>query len=625
MSFRRRLTLFFVLIVIVPMVAVGVVVFRLVADNETGKADSRLAQGQQTARFLYTEAVDKATEALHRVDSDAALAAALRARNSRAANARANTLLGSLGLQRLVIRARGATMVDVGDERAIGMAEGVSRLGRLQGSSTTAADYATRVRALTGLDVVVSQGRSPVSTTLAGLEQRTLPRVGDIRLKGAKYRVATVNAPSFSGPPMRIAVLANANSTSASISSARVVVGLVLIGFLLLAFALALAVSRSLHGQITSLLEGARRLGGGDFSTPVRIEGQDEFAALGDEFNKMSRQLETRLEELSQERARLEDSIRRVGQTFASNLDREGLLEIVVRTAADALGAGYGRASVREADGRLHEQTSAGHVGGFEEAVYAVESAALSSRQPEEAPTKDLDALAFPLTRAAEPDFVLGLVSIVRRGSHFSSAERELFAYLAAQAAVSIENVGLHEMVAMQAVTDELTGLFNHRRFQDVIATEVERAKRFEQVLALLMLDIDNFKTVNDTYGHQQGDLVLQEVARIVRESSREIDEPARYGGEELAVALPQTDLEGAYNLAERMRTSIEQLSVPRVDGDGTIEIRASFGVAAIPDCASDKNGLIAAADAALYEAKRAGKNRTQRAPVEVPPTVPAE
>jgi diguanylate cyclase (GGDEF)-like protein len=420
-------------------------------------------------------------------------------------------------------------------------------------------------------------------------------------------------------------VLANATSTTSSISSARVVVALVLVGFLLLAFAFALAVSRALQGQIAGLLEGARRLGGGDFSTPVPTEGSDEFSALAEEFNKMSRQLEARLEELSQERARLEDSIRRVGQTFASSLDREGLLEIVVRTAADALGAGYGRASVREADGLMHEQTSAGHVSGFEDAIYAVEAAALASRQPEEAPTKDTDALAFPLTRAAEPDFVLGLVSIARRGGHFSSAERELFAYLAAQAAVSIENVGLHEMVAMQAVTDELTGLFNHRRFQEVIATEVERAKRFEQVLALLMLDIDNFKEVNDTYGHQQGDLVLQEVSHIVRASSREIDEPARYGGEELAVALPQTDLEGAYNLAERMRTAIEQLAVARVDGQGTIEIRASFGVAAIPDCASEKDGLIAAADAALYEAKRAGKNRTHRAPVEVPPTVPAE
>ena len=100
-----------------------------------------------------------------------------------------------------------------------------------------------------------------------------------------------------------------------------------------------------------------------------------------------------------------------------------------------------------------------------------------------------------------------------------------------------------------QAVTDELTGLFNHRRFQEVMTAEVERARRYDHELGLIMLDIDNFKQVNDTYGHLQGDMVLREVARVLRQSSREIDEPARYGGEEMAVALPQTDLEGAYQL----------------------------------------------------------------------------
>ena len=164
---------------------------------------------------------------------------------------------------------------------------------------------------------------------------------------------------------------------------------------------------------------------------------------------------------------------------------------------------------------------------------------------------------------------VSGVVSVARRDRPFSAAERELFHYLAEQAAVSIENVGLHETVERQAVTDELTGLFNRRRFQEAMATEVERSKRFGQPVGLVLLDLDDFKTVNDTYGHQQGDLVLREVARVLRETSREIDEPARYGGEELAVVLPGTDLEGAYNLAERVRAGIEELALPLLDGDG--------------------------------------------------------
>ena len=125
-----------------------------------------------------------------------------------------------------------------------------------------------------------------------------------------------------------------------------------------------------------------------------------------------------------------------------------------------------------------------------------------------------------------------------------------------------------------------------------------------------MLLDIDNFKSVNDTYGHQQGDLVLREVARVLRESSREIDEPARYGGEEMAVALPQTDLDGAYNFAERVRRRIEALELPLLDGDGTLRVTASFGAASLRNSGDGKDALVAAADAALYRAKGAGRDR---------------
>jgi diguanylate cyclase (GGDEF)-like protein len=178
-----------------------------------------------------------------------------------------------------------------------------------------------------------------------------------------------------------------------------------------------------------------------------------------------------------------------------------------------------------------------------------------------------------------------------------------------------VENVDLHETVQRQAVTDELTGLFNHRRFQEVMTAEVERARRYGHELGLIMLDIDNFKQINDTYGHMQGDEVLREVAHVLRQSSREIDEPARYGGEEMAVALPQTDLEGAYQFAERVRRRIEALALPLPDGDGVLRVTASFGAASLASAGGiDKDAMVGAADAALYQAKRAGKNRTERA-----------
>ncbi len=111
------------------------------------------------------------------------------------------------------------------------------------------------------------------------------------------------------------------------------------------------------------------------------------------------------------------------------------------------------------------------------------------------------------------------------------------------------------------------------------MTAEVERARRYHHELGLIMLDIDNFKQVNDTYGHLHGDMVLREVARVLRQSSRDVDEPARYGGEEMAVALPQTDLEGAYQFAERVRRRIEALELPLPDGhEGVLRVTASFG-----------------------------------------------
>jgi diguanylate cyclase (GGDEF)-like protein len=394
-------------------------------------------------------------------------------------------------------------------------------------------------------------------------------------------------------------------------------VALLLLAFLMAAFGFALWASRTLQAQIQRLLEAAKRLGSGEFAIEVPTEGNDEFAALGSEFNAMARQLEARLEELQTERARLQHAVRRVGESFAKGLDRDGLLRIVVSTAVDGIGADSGRATVRENGdtGPLIERASTGELDHFKNALHAVEAAVLDAREPAETTVGSLHALAHPLQPTDGDDTVLGVISVARNSRPFNESEKELFNYLASQAAVSIENVDLHETVQRQAVTDELTGLFNHRRFQEVIDMEVERARRFGTGLGLIMFDIDNFKSVNDTYGHLQGDLVLREVARVLRDSAREIDEPARYGGEEMAVALPQTDLEGAFQFAERLRKRIEDLDIHLVDGDGHISVTASFGAAALPESAdADKDALVAAADQALYRAKRMGKNRVVKA-----------
>jgi diguanylate cyclase (GGDEF)-like protein len=623
MSFRRRLTLFFVLIVIVPMVAVAVVLFRLISDNEDGKANARLAAEQTVAINMYQDARDRAGQALERIASDEKLAGALQDDDLAGARDRAQRLLASAGARRIVLARDGAAAIDVGARTAIAPAtrqlvdaQRSRRFGELQVSVQDAPTYAAAVRRTTGADgIVVWIDRTRVASTLQAAPASPLGRSGDISVGQSDFRYATFGAPGMLGKRIRVSLLAPRTDSTSEVARSRIFAGGILAGFFVLAVTFALAVSRSLRGQVMELLGAARRLGGGDFSARVPTTGGDEFAALGEEFNKMARQLEERLADLAQERERVQDSMRRLGQAVGSNLDRDALLQLVVQTAVEGVGGEAGRATVRPRRGApLEERVRVGGVNGLTEALREAEARALRSGKAEEAEVGDGCAIAHPLNDSDTRDGVVGLVSVGRTGRAFTAGERDLFHYLATQAGVSMENVGLHETVARESVTDELTGLFNRRRFDEVLDTEVERAKRFGHSMALVLLDIDDFKLVNDTYGHQQGDVVLREVARVLRESVREIDEPARYGGEELAVVLPGTDLHGAYLLAERVRQGVEALRMPLMVADGEIQITASLGVAALPESADDQDGLVAAADAAMYDAKRAGKNRAMRA-----------
>jgi diguanylate cyclase (GGDEF)-like protein len=623
MSFRRRLTLFFVLIVIVPMVAVAVVLFRLISDNEDGKANARLAAEQTVAINMYQDARDRAGQALERIASDEKLAGALQDDDLAGARDRAQRLLASAGARRIVLARDGAAAIDVGARTAIAPAtrqlvdaQRSRRFGELQVSVQDAPTYAAAVRRTTGADgIVVWIDRTRVASTLQAAPASPLGRSGDISVGSSDFRYATFGAPGMLGTRIRVSLLAPRTDSTSEVARSRIFAGGILAGFFVLAVTFALAVSRSLRGQVMELLGAARRLGGGDFSARVPTTGGDEFAALGEEFNKMARQLEERLADLAQERERVQDSMRRLGQAVGSNLDRDALLQLVVQTAVEGVGGEAGRATVRPRRGApLEERVRVGGVNGLTEALREAEARALRSGKAEEAEVGDGCAIAHPLNDSDTRDGVVGLVSVGRTGRAFTAGERDLFHYLATQAGVSMENVGLHETVARESVTDELTGLFNRRRFDEVLDTEVERAKRFGHSMALVLLDIDDFKLVNDTYGHQQGDVVLREVARVLRESVREIDEPARYGGEELAVVLPGTDLHGAYLLAERVRQGVEALRMPLMVADGEIQITASLGVAALPESADDQDGLVAAADAAMYDAKRAGKNRAMRA-----------
>lgn len=608
MSFRTRLTGFFVLIVVVPMVGVGFLVFRLIGDSQQGKADARASGLASAAASLYTS-----KEAAGRADAEALV--------REFANVNGASLLSNLsavvartGLARVAVRVGSKTVADAGTRTAIApgtvtVNEGAGSKQLSESSSElTAIEYA-RELVSPGVAVFVRQGPRALASTLPTRGTR-LPRQGNVTVGGTSYRAVTQTFSGFGGAPVTVTVLSDLSTSASSVQTSQVVAAAFIAGFLLLAFAFSLLAARELEGQLGRFLQAARRLGSGDFSSPVPIEGHDEFAALGEEFNKMSSQLERRLDELNMERARLRESVRRIGQTFESNLDRPALLELALRAAVDAVQADFARLSARsDADAPLEQIGVIGSLEGLEQRVISAEREALSDSGLGEAGSDEEFVLSVALGAIDANRRVAGLITVGRRGRPFNYDDRDVLRSLAAQATLALENVELHHQVSRQAVTDELTGLANHGRFQELLQTEMEQVRRYRYPVGLILLDVDDFKSVNDTYGHPQGDVVLKHVARVLRDTSREPDTPARYGGEEMAVILPHTSLDGAYVIAERLRTAIEALRIPRLDDGAPLRITASIGVAA--SRGGRKEALIADADAALYRAKRQGKNRT--------------
>lgn len=193
-----------------------------------------------------------------------------------------------------------------------------------------------------------------------------------------------------------------------------------------------------------------------------------------------------------------------------------------------------------------------------------------------------------------------------------SEDDLRLFMMLANQAGLAIENASLYELVRHQSHTDSITNLWNHGFFQDQLSREIESTRAHHHPLTLLILDIDDFKKLNDTCGHHNGDIVLREIAGILKESSRENDYACRYGGEEFAIILTQTTKEQGMVIAERIREKVAgytfQLSA---DADERkLYVTVSVGLSAFSEDAQTKEELIAKADKAMYIAKFSGKNR---------------
>ena len=407
----------------------------------------------------------------------------------------------------------------------------------------------------------------------------------------------------------------------------------IILGLFGLALALATGTVLSWHiaGPINSLAESTSLVTRGAISVlPVTVR-KDEIGDLSNNFREMVISISNE-KEMKEQRVRELNTLFEISNAVNLFTDSEELLKFVLTQGIDALEAERG--SIMLLDDSTDELIVKVASGGRYR-VFAGNPVKLGNgicgqvaksgsgiicndgfKDPRFRnfgslmPVEDIQSLICSPLKFK--DGIIGVINIVnkRNGSEFKDSDLSLLNLIASQAAVTIENNKLYEL----SITDGMTRLFVHRYFQARLAEEVLRARRYGLTMSLIMMDIDNFKKFNDTYGHQVGDQVIQKVAQSIRETVRTgIDVPCRYGGEEMAVIFPETRAEEAFQTAERLRERIAAITVQHSSGD--LRITVSIGVSSYPIHAHDRESLIKVADKALYASKGAGKNRSTLAP----------
>lgn len=460
------------------------------------------------------------------------------------------------------------------------------------------------------LTLVDAQGHVVASNAAADVQPALAAAAVADRQGKVAGRVVAV-APPVGGAPVYVVASElpkDLSSLEQSLAAAVVLVGA-------LALVLGWHLARQLTGPLDELTAAAERVAGGDLAQVIPVRRDDETGRLATAFNEMTVALDRTIGELSRSRDALRESLGRLGGVLGSTHDLDALLQVVLDAAVAATGA-QGGAAWSGDGGPLRLAATCGPERDWPEQVLDgsdVRGRALGRSGVEADRPADGDAaagaarLAVALRRGPR---VVGLLELeAAPGRRLDRAAADSLGALAGQASVAVDNVLLHREAQRLSTTDPLTGLWNFRYLSMSLAREIERATRFRRPLSVLMLDLDHFKSVNDTHGHPRGDAVLRELAARLTEQIREVDVLARYGGEEFVLVLPETTLEGAAVLADRICTAVrrEPFGEP---GEVPLRLTVSVGVAGFPDHAASAATLVRVADDALYVAKEAGRDR---------------
>jgi diguanylate cyclase (GGDEF)-like protein len=580
-SFKVKLVVYFLLLSLLPLAAAFWGFSTVAARSETRRVDARLQAGLRAANAAYQDELAAADAGAVRLARDPAFQRALLRHDHRAIERmlRGHPTLsvdaGSFHVGRVDPTAATRQIAVVGADGARGFVVAALPLDQA---------LVSRLEGRSGLDtdehVILIEDRRVVAgpaDTLGGRFDAAPEKTRTLTFSNKRYR-ALVAQTLTDLPSATIGVISPQARIDAANHAAmqRLLAGL--FACLLLVAAVAYIEGRAIVRTLRRLVDATRAISRGDLEQRVQVQGRDEFALLGRTFNEMAAQLQTRLDELESQRARLRDVIARFGEALGATHDADQLMRLIVEAAMEAT-------------------TAKGGV------LIASSGELIRVGIPD-----GEDKIEIPLS-AGQVSFG----SLVLFGDHFEDEERMTAISLASQAVVALDNARLHRIVERQALVDGLTGLANRRQCEETLASELARLERFGGPLAVVVADLDWFKDVNDRYGHPSGDAVLREFADLLRETVRDVDLAGRWGGEEFMLILPGTDLAGGAQVAERIRVALAGRIVLSADGS-PIPVTASFGVAATPP-ASTAAELFSSADAALYEAKRNGKNRVETAP----------
>ncbi len=622
------------------------------AQAENSAADkvgiaSNLIAGQRTSLESFIEGVGRQLVADHVVNAPIPVRATL-AEDTQVIGT--DDVLGVVGADGSVVAVQGSTLLKSGVDRALtqtlvgavtaGAQTAATRDGeawlvaasRVPGSASTAF-VARPVTAafINAIEHNIATAADPVDVLLIRADRTAaLPgSVGATRFVAGEALTAPLrNALATSPPSMmslgshQFAVASTSIGAGFTLTVATPFTGapvawqslLLLLAVILVAMMfIVVVVQHDLRRPLRRLDSAVAALGAGDFDRPVHADSVDEVGRLGASFEAMRMQVRSMMRttatratvamELSRAQP-LEKALRKVCAELRGSVDSETAIIVVNGSEMSdpfAVADGGRRISFDgflEANGPLGEGYRYDGPG----AILLGATAA--------APENRLGVREFCVAPLRLGNHTHGVLGVASHASAFTSGDIDLVASTADQISLALERYRFLAVVQRQASVDDLTGLYNHRFLIDSLGQQVALAERLGAPLAILMIDIDHFKALNDTHGHHAGDLALTTFARTVLSNVRRADLTARYGGEEFVVLMPNTSGREAFIVAEKIRLAVAATDVELPDRP-PVRLTVSVGVAAYPEDTSGAAELFSLADDALYRAKRAGRHRT--------------